>query len=160
VNRTIVIGVGNPILTDDGVGWRVARELRSRLADRGNVDVIELCAGGIAIMEALVGYDRAVVVDSMEGGGKPGSVYRVAPDGLEGTRNSACAHDTTFRAALETGGLLGLALPGRIEIWGIEPGDVGTFGEDLSEAVAHAVPRVVDGVLRTLAPSRKPKESA
>lgn len=160
MSRTIVIGVGNPILTDDGVGWRVARELRPRLADRGNVDVIELCAGGIAIMEALVGYDRAVVVDSMEGGGKPGSVYRVAPGGLEGTRNSACMHDTTFRAALEAGGLLGLALPGRIEIWGIEPEDVDTFGEDLSEAVAHAVPRVVDGVLRTLAPSRNPGENA
>ena len=158
MNRTIVIGVGNPILSDDGVGWRVARELRSRLADRGNVDVIELCAGGIAIMEALVGYDRAVVVDSMEGGGKPGTVYRVSPDGLEGTRNSACAHDTTFRAALETGGLLGLALPGRIDIWGIEPGDVDTFGDELSDAVACVVPRVVDGVMRTLAPSPDAKE--
>lgn len=154
MKRTIVIGIGNPLLTDDGVGWRVAEALRSRLAHRRNVDVIELGAGGISVMEALVGYERAVVVDAMESGGTPGSIYRLTPDGLRETRNSACVHDMSFRTALDTGRFLGVPLPSEIEVWGIEPADVGTFGEGLSDPVARAVPRVVEEILKTLSPPR------
>ncbi len=150
--RTIVIGVGNPVRTDDGVGLRVARELRPVLAGRRNVDVVELGAGGMALMEAFLGFDRAVIVDAMTGGGAAGTVYAVGLEELGETRNSACAHSTDLRTAVDVARWLSLPLPREIAIWGIEPEDVETVGETLTPDVERAVPRVVAGIRRALDP--------
>jgi Ni,Fe-hydrogenase maturation factor len=61
--RTRVIGLGNPILGDDGVGWRVVEAMRGRLDDEA-VDVLCLSVGGVSLMEQLVGCDRALLVDA------------------------------------------------------------------------------------------------
>ena len=58
--RTIVVGLGNPILGDDGVGWRVAQAVQA-LAPEADVECQAL--GGLSLMERLVGYQRAIIVD-------------------------------------------------------------------------------------------------
>lgn len=151
--RTIVVGVGNPVLTDDAVGMHVVRRLGGELCGRPDVDVRELCLGGIELMEALVGYDRAIIVDAMFAGGKPGTIYRSTPEALFESRNSGCAHNATLGEALEIGRTVGLPLPGAIRIIGIEPGDVATFGETLTWRVNDAVPLVVDELLAMLSPA-------
>ncbi len=148
--RTVVIGVGNLLRTDDGVGLRVARELRPLVAGRGDVDVVEIGAGGMTLMEASLGFDRAVIVDAMTGGGVAGTVYEVGPEDLGETRNSACAHSTDLRTAIDVARWLALPLPREIAIGGIEPGDVETVGETLTPGVESAVPRVVAGIIRAL----------
>lgn len=153
MGRTIVVGVGNPVLTDDAVGIRVARIVRERLPGGSGVEVRELCVGGMELMEALVGYDRAILVDAMICGGAPGTVYRGTPDALFESRNSSCAHNATLGEALEIGRAVGLPLPGTIEIVGIEPEDVSTFGETLTGDVAGAVPGVVRELLARLSPA-------
>jgi hydrogenase maturation protease len=153
MKSTVIVGIGNPLLTDDAVGVQISRRLAAATVDRRDIDVTELYAGGMSLMEALVGYDRAVLIDAMEGGQNPGTVYHLNDRDLPETKNSFCAHDTSLNAALSVGRLLGLALPGSIEIWGIEPRDLTTFGEELTEAVAQAVPRVVERIMNTLKPS-------
>jgi hydrogenase maturation protease len=153
MKRTIVVGVGNPVLTDDAVGIHVARRLCGGVAGRPDVDVRELCLGGIELMEALVGYDRAIIVDAMTAGGKPGTIYRSTPEALFESRNSGCAHNATLGEALMIGRTVGLPLPGAIHIIGIEPGDVATFGETLTRPVNEAVPLVVDELLAMLSPA-------
>jgi hydrogenase maturation protease len=150
---TVVVGVGNPVLTDDSVGIRVACLVGKSLAGRSDVTVRELCVGGMELMEALVGYDRAIIVDAMVGGGAPGTIYRSKPEAFFESRNSSCAHNATLGEALEVGRAVGLPLPGTIEIVGIEPEDVSTFGETLTVRVADAVPRVVCELLERLAPA-------
>lgn len=152
MERTIVIGVGNPLRSDDGVGLRVARELRPVFSRREDVDVVEIGAGGMALMEASLGFDRAVIVDAMNGGGAAGAVYEVGLEDLGETRNSACAHSTDLRAAFDIARWLSLPLPREIAIWGIEPADVETVGETLTPDVESAVPRVVAGICRALDP--------
>ena len=71
---TLVVGLGNPILGDDGVGWRVIDEL-DRL-DHADASLQQACVGGVGLMEILVGYRRAIIVDAIIDPGKtPGSVW-------------------------------------------------------------------------------------
>ncbi len=153
--RTILVGVGNPVLTDDSVGMLVARKAGEALSGRTDIDVRELCLGGMELMEALVGYDRAIIVDAMTGGGPPGTIYHSNPERMFESRNSGCAHNATLGDALEIGRAVGLKLPESVEIVGIEPADVTTFGETLTPLVGRAVPHVVRelvSMLSTVAP--------
>ena len=151
--RTIVIGLGNPILSDDSVGVKVARALKERLIDPDGlngtietVDVTEIYAGGMRLMDAMVGYERAIIVDAIITGGIPGAVRSMSVQDVCTTRNLICTHDTGLATALEMGRMLGLQLPSDIRIWGIEGKDVGTFSEELTDEVRHAVPCAVEQI--------------
>ncbi|MBA4372710.1 MAG: peptidase M52 [Thermodesulfovibrio sp.] len=156
--KTVVIGLGNPILTDDSVGIKVSRAVGDLLAQqcessRGSdtVDIKEVYAGGIRLMDAMTGYDRACIVDAMVTGRfRPGAVSEFDLAELCSTRNIVCTHDTNLATALELGRMLDLHLPSRIKIWGIEACDVTTFGEELTEEIACAVPVAVSAILSEL----------
>jgi hydrogenase maturation protease len=149
--KALVIGLGNPILTDDGVGVHVARAVRERLPV--GVDVIELSVGGLSLMESMVGYDRVVLIDAiMTHDGAPAGVYTLSLDNLPGTLNTSSAHDTNLATALKTGRRLGARLPDddKITIVAIEAADVVTFGEQCTSAVQAAIPlaaRLVQQIL-------------
>jgi hydrogenase maturation protease len=149
--RTIVIGLGNPVRADDGVGPAVARHLRERLAGAEGVTVDELWAGGFRLAEAMVGYDRAILVDALQRGDRPpGSICRLSLSDLDGTRTTNCVHDASLPTALEAWRRLGVPLPRDISIWGIEAQDLESFSEELTTPVAEAVPRLVDAILQDL----------
>jgi len=148
---TIIIGIGNPVLTDDSVGLKIAECLRDRLRGRPGVVVTQLCCGGINLMEAMAGHGRAIVIDAMTGGGgKPGTLYALGPAGLFESRNTWSSHDATLAVAMELGQAVGLRLPADIRIWAVEAHDVSTFSEDLTPEVLRAVPLVVEDVVREL----------
>jgi hydrogenase maturation protease len=148
---TIIIGIGNPVLTDDSAGLKIADCLRERLRGWPGVAVTELCCGGINLMEAMAGYDRAIIIDAMTGGGgKAGAVYEFGPAGLAQSRNTWSGHDASLQVAMELGSTVGLRLPEHVQIWAVEAGDVCTFGENLTPDVERAVPLVVDSLVRDL----------
>ena len=160
--KTLVVGLGNPILTDDGVGVKVAYEVEkaimaaSRNANDGDdIDVIEASAGGIRLMELMIGYDRLVLIDaySVSNGRQPGKIHRLTFDDLRDispTQHSASAHDTTFVTALEMGRTIGLKLPTMISIYGIEVENIYEFGDEPTPAVAAAIPEATAAVLSEL----------
>lgn len=153
--KTLVIGLGNPILTDDGVGVKVAYELEDILADsRPDVTVIEASAGGLRLMEMMVGYDRAILVDAYTNGrNQPGRIQRLTLEDLRAvspTQHSASAHDTTLVTALDTGKKLGLHLPDEVIIYAIDVENVIDFSEEPTTAVAAAIPEVVTAVLHEI----------
>ncbi len=149
--RTVLIGVGNPVLSDDSVGLKIAAELGARL--RGNPDVatVQVCCGGLRLMEAMVGYDRAVVVDAMLSGCPAGTVHRFAEADLPPSRWIHSMHDGTLRSALALGRTAGLPLPSDIRFWAIEAADVETFGETLTPAVEQSASQVVSEILKEVA---------
>ena len=154
--KTLVIGLGNPILTDDGVGVRVAYAVRDALASaaREDVAVTEAGVGGLHLMEMMVGYEQVILVDAIQTpGGKPGTISRLTLDDIASavpTQHSASTHDMNLPTALEMGHRLGLTLPGTIEILAVEAEDVTTFGETCTPAVAAAIPVVTGLVLQLL----------
>jgi hydrogenase maturation protease len=153
--ETLVVGLGNPILGDDGVGWKVIDELD--LLDHEGASLQQACVGGISLMELLVGYRRAIIVDAViDPGEVPGSVWRKPLAAVE-TRVAShldSTHDAPLPAAIEAGRAMGADLPTDIEVVGIviERGDV--FGEELSDTAAGAVPVAAAHVVGALRETR------
>lgn len=138
--KTLILGLGNPILSDDGAGPAVARELESRLDPR-EATIAEASLGGLNLLDLMVGYDRVIIIDAIKTeGGRAGQIYRLDPAALAATRYAASPHDVNLVTALELGKRLGLSLPQKIDIFAIEVDDTGTFSEACTPAVAAAIP--------------------
>jgi hydrogenase maturation protease len=153
---TVVIGLGNPVRADDGVGLAVVRFLRDHLPKTAGVEVTELWAGGLRLAEAMTGFDRAIIVDALTTSASPaGTVRRMALSDLGSARNITCLHDTSLPVAVELWRRLGLQMPHQIDIWGIEARDTESFSESLTEPVARAVPEAGRAILCTLKPPRE-----
>ena len=109
--RTLVIGLGNPLIADDSVGLRVVEQLKTRFAERPGVDVVEDYWGGLRLMERMIGYARVIVVDAICTGAAPGTIHHLATDSLA-TQRSASAHDVNLPTALAFGRHAGAELMG------------------------------------------------
>jgi len=140
--RTIVIGLGNPILGNDGVGWKVAEEVKKRLPASPSVDVDFLSLGGINLMEHLIGYDRAVLVDAFKSEETSGSIVVMNLNDMPNysALHTTNVHDVSLQNALEMGKDLGAQLPGRVMIVGITTEKNFDFSEMLTSEVQAAVP--------------------
>jgi hydrogenase maturation protease len=151
--KTLVIGLGNPILTDDGVGIYTARAVRRLLPADAPVDVAELAVGGLGLMEAMVGYERAILVDALwSPPDETGEVLQFDAGRLPETLNSASSHDVDLPTALRIGRELGAPLPAddQIQIVAIRANDVLEFGDEPTPPVRAAIPEAVAAVLNLL----------
>jgi hydrogenase maturation protease len=174
---TLVLGLGNPILTDDGVGIHVARAVAVRLGSQpalaDGVDFAEASVGGLRLLELLAGYKRVILVDAIQtADGLPGDIRRfLLGESLEATGGGGAhpslhrdcsttlhggsTHDLSLQGALAWGRQNGMALPADedILIVAVEAEDVLTFGETCTSAVAAAIPTAADfvcGLLKDL----------
>lgn len=155
---TLVVGLGNPILGDDGVGWRVVEALEDRLADdavrraAGDVELDRVAVGGLSLMERLVGYDRVVLVDAVLGADRPGtvSIGSLAETTCRLPGHLDSAHDVPLTEALSAGRALGAHLPDDITVVGVAVRCVDVFDEALSPQVGAALGVAVDGILTVL----------
>lgn len=148
---TLIIGLGNPLLRDDAVGLHVARQVRAALGDREDVEVVEEACGGLRLMERMVGFDRAILIDAIRSGRPPGTVLTLDPREMP-TQHSASAHDVNLPTALALGRRTGARLPAddRLSVIAVEADDVETFGETMTDPVEAAVPRAAERVLAEL----------
>jgi hydrogenase maturation protease len=150
--KTIIIGLGNPILGDDSAGWRVADLLRER-AETAGIEIDTLSEGGIGLMERLVGYEWAILVDALLTGEHPTGTVLTFP--LEALENSfaghlGSAHESSLKTSLDVGRTLGAALPERVTIVAIESPHVYDFSTELSATVAQAIPIAAQAVVDLL----------
>lgn len=152
VIRTLVLGLGNPLLADDSVGLHVVHRLRPELAGRPGIELGEDFWGGLRLMERMIGFDRAILIDAICSGSDPGTVHILAADGMP-SRHSASAHDVGLCAALAVGRKAGASLPAipNIRLVAIEAGDVLTFSEECTPSVRASIPRAAQAVLTLLA---------
>jgi len=152
--RTLVLGLGNSILTDDGIGIHVVRATAARCR-RDDVAFAEAIVGGLRLLDRLVGYDRVILVDAIQTpDGSPGAVYRLHPNDLRQSLHSGSSHDLSLSGALTLGRSLGLKLPDNdaFLIVGIEVEDVLTFSEDCTPAVRAAIPQALQMVCEEISP--------
>jgi hydrogenase maturation protease len=155
----LIVGLGNPILGDDGVGWRVAERIQARLSASpalpSQVPITVECfsLGGLSLMEQLVDYTYVIIIDAINSDHQsPGTVtvfkLEDLPDNAVGHLGSA--HDTSLQNALQVGRSMGACLPGEITIVGIESPFVYDFSEQLTPPVAAAVPQAEEQVIALL----------
>lgn len=169
MTKTLVLGLGNPLLGDDGVGWHVAEGVRQALMgasrpteDEGRtrgdcppsfVEVDCHVGGGLSLMERLVGYDRAIVIDAVNLGQESvGSVTCFPLEALPhpSVGHLTSAHETTLWTALQVGRTMGAHLPAQVIVVAVESPYVYEFSDKLTPPVAAAVPQAVQKVLELL----------
>ncbi len=148
--KTLILGMGNPIMGDDGVGIWAARALKD-IVNEEKVTVMETGMAGLNLLELLADYDRAILIDAIKTGeGEVGKIYRLEPETLNDTRHAASTHGIDFSTALELGSRLGLNLPKDIVFFGIEVADANIFSEKCTPEVEKAIPVVADMVVQEL----------
>lgn len=147
----LVVGLGNPMRGDDGIGPAVVAALR-QLPVGGDVDLVTSDQDGPALLELWTQRPLVIVVDAVRSGAPPGTVHRLAEQDLAGW-SARAASPTTHRVGLPATADLARVLdrrPQRLVVYGVEIAHV-ELGHQLSPAVASALPTVVDQVERELA---------
>ncbi|HLG71734.1 MAG TPA: HyaD/HybD family hydrogenase maturation endopeptidase [Chloroflexota bacterium] len=141
----VVLGLGNVIMSDEGVGVHVIRRLlddprlphTARLIDGGTL--------GLELLSIASDAELLLVVDAVDLGLKPGSLVRLGPEELFGIDRGASAHELGVADLLSALRLLG-AEPGHVVLLGVQPDRV-ELGTDLSPGVGAAVDRLLDEIL-------------
>ncbi len=148
-NRTLIIGLGNTILSDDGAGILVAREIKNRCQGLPNLDVVEASLGGIGLLDLMAGYERVIIVDSIKTDeSNPGEIYRLSVEDLGDTSSYPCGpHFLDVRTAIELGKTLGYTMPETIDIFAISIKDNTTFSETLTPEVEKSIPELVTVII-------------
>lgn len=149
--RVLLLGLGNDILRDDSIGLRIARCLAEDFAEHPTVDVRETAEMGIALLDFLVGYSHAIIVDSIVTGlVPPGTVHMLNIDSIK----RVTVHTPHFLGVGETlalGARLGLPMPTDIRVLAIEVQDPYTLDEALTEPLNAAFPQILEQVKTELA---------
>lgn len=144
IMKTLIAGLGNPILGDDGVGWKVAEEIRKQLQQGAAVDVICLSLGGMGLMEKLIGYQRAILVGAfaLSENDQIGSILIMKLSDLPHYTgfHTSSIRDTPLQNALEVGRAMGAFVPEVVDIVGIATNPIQEFNTELSPPIAEAVP--------------------
>jgi len=147
--KTLVLGMGNPILRDDAVGLRVVEALEGLF--RGpDVTFAKTSTAGLGLIDLFDGFDRAILIDSIQTGDEPGKVVWLTAEDFVSQQTPFHIHNLDFFQTLSIGKALYRSIPEKISIVAIEATDTSTFSEGLSPEVEKAVPRVVEQILAEL----------
>ncbi len=149
IPRVVVIGVGNLLMKDEGIGIHVIQHLQALDLP----DDVKLVDGGTS--PDIIAYTRTneklIIVDSAKAGGEPGSVYRFRPDDLDASAGDlASAHEMGVAPNLKLMEMSG-SLPEETVIIGIEPKEI-SLGMDLTPELQARLPVIADVVLREIEP--------
>jgi hydrogenase maturation protease len=147
--KTLILGLGNTILRDDGAGIYVAREIGKRVR---NTDVVvkEASLGGLELLELMKGFDRVVLIDAiLTGSHEVGSLIELTVDDLKGG-SAMSRHQVSFSEALELGRKVGMDLPEEIRIYGIEVLDARTFTESCTDEVGKRISEIAEEIVHTV----------
>jgi hydrogenase maturation protease len=144
VTKVLVLGVGNSLLTDDGVGVHAVARLRLESPMPPDVTILDAGTLSFSLLPALEQSDALIAIDAARGGGEPGEVQVREGDEVERflQRNGRSVHEVGLSDLLDMARLSG-QLPGRRVLIGVEP-QVIDWGLELSAPVAAALPRCVD----------------
>ena len=160
VPATLVLGLGNPLRGDDGVGVRVAQHLAKAYLP-GDVDVVDGGTRGLGLVSLLEGRQRAIVVDAADMGKAPGQVVRFV---LEDARllgedeGQFSIHAAGLREALLLARALGI-LPQEVVFFGVQPARI-AWETGLSPQVEAALPSLVEVVWREVMVAGPPRETS
>jgi hydrogenase maturation protease len=144
---TLILGLGNPILTDDRVGIEVGRRVHQSLGN-GGVHFLEASARGLTLLDLVCGYERVILIDAIQTGGPIGMLHEFKADGFVGSMRLTSVHGVDFFTAMEMGRKLGMKVPDEIRIYAVEVLDPYTFSEQVTPDVERAVPGIVQKILK------------
>lgn len=145
--KTLILGIGNNILTDDGIGPRLVSDL-IKLINDPEVNYETACCGGLEIVEYIKDYERVIFIDSIRtNGGRPGDVYYFIPSDFRETSHLSSLHDVSFLTALNLGHSMNLGLPDDLHIIAVEIIENMEFSEELTMQLKKKYTKILEKVL-------------
>jgi hydrogenase maturation protease len=146
---TAVIGLGNIVLSDDGLGVHAIRRLRERQAVGEDVELIEGGTAGLLLLPRLADARRAILVDAIDSGAPPGTMTRLnGSDWMSAFSIGMTPHEVALEDLLGAAQLTG-AWPEELVLLGAQPASI-AFGTELSPPVAAALDELVDAIVAEL----------
>ncbi|MDP4282356.1 MAG: hydrogenase maturation protease [Bacteroidota bacterium] len=148
--KTLVLGIGNDILSDDGIGPRLAGDLSSEFKNP-EISFQTLALGGLDILDLIRDFDKVVILDAIRTeNGVPGDVYLFTPSGFKGTQYLSNLHDIQFPEAIKLGRRLGIKITKNIRIIAVEISEDRIFSTEFSPQIKENYPQIRRDVLRIL----------
>lgn len=151
--KTIILGIGNPLLTDDAVGLHMVRSLQARFGNEESFDFKENHSGGLELLDDLRGYKKAALIDCLQTPGYPAgtclelTLNDLADTGLE---SFVTTHGLTLTTLIAFGRKLGFSLPEEYKIFGIVGYDCENFSEELSERLQETYEKNLAAVKKAI----------
>jgi hydrogenase maturation protease len=144
--KKLVLGVGNEILMDDGIGPRVVEALQEKMPFP-DVDYRTTTLGGLDILEFIVGYEWVAFIDAIKTkDGVPGTVYEFTPSDFKETLHLSNLHDISFLSAIELGKKLEYSIPKEIHIFAVEILEDQVFGEEFTIPLQKRFEAIIDEI--------------
>ena len=146
--KTLVLGIGNDILGDDGVGIHIARAVARKVSAK-DARVEETGAAGLSLLELIKGYERLIIADAiLTDNTEAGKIHRLTLKDLAKTNNSITPHDAALVTMLEMGkSLFPGEMPREVVVYGVQTANVEHFSSKMTPAVKAAVPEAVRLIL-------------
>ena len=142
---TLVLGIGNPILSDDAVGIKIAQQLELAKPD---VTVEQTNEAAIALLDLITNYDKLIIIDSIKTKqGKAGELYKLNLEDFRPNKDFTSSHGMDIATAFEVGRSLGCRMPQSVSIYAIEVKDNENFSEQCTKEVAERLPIIVKQII-------------
>ena len=147
--KTAILGVGNILLKDEGIGVRVVRQLEQEYTFPPDIALIDGGTDGPHLTSLVADFDEIIVIDAVEGGENPGTLYRFALDQISfDVPTHLSIHQMGVLEALNEVKLLGKEP--KVTFIGVEPEDISPWGMDLSPVIEEKIPEIITLVLKEL----------
>ena len=162
--RTLILGLGNDVLMDDGIGPTLVNDIQKAFTKiqnsnqssnfplpTSNIDFENVFMGGLGILEFIQGYETVIIIDAIKTkGGIPGDIYQYTPADFRETTHLSSQHDASFLTALAFGEKLGFVIPKKIHIIAIEIVEDRTFGNVFTEPLQKRYEEILKKVTETV----------
>jgi hydrogenase maturation protease len=147
---TLIIGLGNEILSDDGIGIKLVHDLEKQFR-KSSLDFKNASCGGLEIIEMMEGYKSVIMIDAIKtSNGIPGNIYHFTPGNFRQSMHVSNFHDISFITAMKFGRESGLKLPDQIDIIAIEIVEFMTFSDQLSSTLEKKYPELLKKVQKLM----------
>ena len=144
----LILGVGNILLRDEGVGVRVVQAMEQMELPPG-VELFDGATAGLDLLDTLADRRRVIIIDAVEGDSEPGTVFRLSPEDLLPRANAGVSlHEIGLLETLTVAKRMGVA-PREIVVIGVKPKEV-NCGLDLSPEIARLVPEIIELIVAEL----------
>ena len=146
-HSTLILGIGNDILTDDAIGPKLVQELQKAM-DHTQVTFLTAAVGGLEILELIRGYESVIIIDAIKTkDGVPGTIYKLTPAHFKETLHLSSFHDVSFLTALDLAEKMKIPMPYQIDIIAIEIVEDLTFSNEFSPSIAENYKQIYKEVL-------------
>jgi hydrogenase maturation protease len=146
----LILGIGNEILTDDGIGVKIVKLLEKNF-NNVSINYETIWVGGLDLIEVFDGYKIIIIIDAIKTGEKePGFIWDLTPENFRDTLHLSNIHDLTFIEAINAGRKLGYKIPESIHVLAIEILEDTVFSKEFSSEIQHCYDRILESIVNKI----------